>query len=133
MRIAYLNKDEVNREIVARIAARFGAVICNLGNGDARSDIGAEAVLYNLDDMPRDLRPAVLQGLTRSTQDLAVGVHGYDLRDDEIAALRGNGVAASQRLDSDLVRNLWKAILRRRSVVLPSDTTTDLTWVNLVK
>jgi len=56
-----------------------------------------------------------------------------NLSDEELNALRRNGVAASRRLDADLLRGLCKAVRQRKSAVLANDGPTELTWVNLVK
>ncbi len=58
MRIAYLNKDEVNQHLAERMAAEYGAVICKLLSGEPFPDGLFDAVLYNLDEVPRDERSA---------------------------------------------------------------------------
>ena len=54
MRIAYVSTDEVDQALAARIAAECGAVVCNLLPHDPPPDGLFDAVLYNLDDVPRD-------------------------------------------------------------------------------
>jgi hypothetical protein len=63
MRIAYVATDEVNQALAARMAAQCGAMICHLRPGEVHADGLFDAVLYNLDGVPREQRPAFLEGL----------------------------------------------------------------------
>jgi hypothetical protein len=133
MRIAYFNNDEVNQALAARIAAKLGMTICNSSHDGARSDSEIDAVIYNADEMPEDLRCVLLKGLGRGSQDFFIAVHGYGLSDEELEFLRRKGIAASRRLDADFFRTLRRAVRRRQRAVLTNDGPADLTWVNLVK
>ena len=57
--------DEVNQSLAERMAAKCGAVICKLLSRESPPDGLFDAVLYNLDDVPPDERPEVLEGLRR--------------------------------------------------------------------
>jgi hypothetical protein len=133
MRIAYISRDEVNRALAVRMAAKLGTVVCNLAANDPPADGEFDAVLYNLDEAPLDLRRVLVQGLTHGAHEHLVAVHGYDLSDQELDALRRNGVPAARRLEPDLLRCLRRAVQQRTRAVVDHDGGTDLTCVNLVK
>jgi len=69
MRIGYVATDEVNQALAARMAAKCGAIICHLHPGEVHPDGLLDAVLYNLDDVPRDQQPAFLEELCLGTPD----------------------------------------------------------------
>jgi hypothetical protein len=132
MRIAYLTTDEVNRELVARMAAECGAVACALEPKDPAPDGRYDAVLHNLDDLTREERAALLEGLGRGQADHPTAVHGYVLTAEQARALDRQGVAAARRLHPGLIRGLVAAARTGREAVSSDDAATDLTWVNLV-
>ena len=138
MRIAYVNTDEVNQDLGG--TDRLGVLRRCLHTGSGRStpDGLFDAVLYNLDDVPRDQQPAFLEELCLGTTDCPTAVHGYGIADEQAQALRRHGVAVAQRLHPALLRSLCTAGLckaaRRSRATVPSDgALTDLTWVNLAK
>jgi hypothetical protein len=133
MRVAYATTDEVNQALAAQMAAECGAIICDRRPGEVPPNGLFDAVLYNLDDVPRDQRPAFLEGLCLSTPDCPTAVHGYDITDEQARTLNRNGVAAARRLDLDLLRNLLTAARESRAAVPRDEAGTDLTWVNLAK
>ena len=98
MRIGYVATDEVNQALAARMAAKCGAIICHLRPGEVHPDGLFDAVLYNLDDVPRDQQPAFLEELCLGTPDCPTAVHGYGIADEQAQALRRHGVAVAQRL-----------------------------------
>ena len=131
MRIAYVSTDEVDQALAAQMAAECGAVVCTLLPQDPPHDGLFDAVLYNLDDMPRDERAALLDELRRRQPDRPTAVHGYDITVEQARALNRDGVAAARRLHPGLIRSLLTAARRDRETVPPGDAGTDLTWVNL--
>jgi hypothetical protein len=133
MRIAYVNIDEVNRDLAARMAAKFGAVVCELLPQDPPPDGQFDAVLYNLDDVPRNQRFALVEGLRRGNAGHPTAAHGYDISDEQAETLRRGGVAVSPRLDAELLRSLCEAAREIQKPVRPEDASTDLTWVDLAK
>jgi hypothetical protein len=133
MRIAYINKDEVNRELATRLSAMYGAAIRGLLPNDLPRDGEFDAVIYNIDDIPRALRAALLQGLCHGAPDRPVAIHGYDITDKQLRALRRNGIAAAQRIDADLIRSLCKAAQQRKKAAVDHDDPIDLTWVNVAQ
>ncbi len=133
MRIAYATTDEVNQSLANRMAAECGAISCHLRPEDVPPYGLFDAVIYNLDDVPRELRPAFLEGLCLDSPHCPTAVHGYGITDEQGRTLNRNGVAAARRLHSDLLRSLFTAARQKLETVPQDDTKTDLTWVNLVK
>jgi hypothetical protein len=133
MRIAYVATDEVNQALAAQMAAQCGAIVCHLRPGEVHPDGLFDAVLYNLDDVPRAEQSALLAGFCRGKSNHPTAVHGYDITDEQARTLNRNGVAAARRLHSDLLRSLFTAARQDRETVPLDDTKTDLTWVNLAK
>jgi hypothetical protein len=109
MRIAYINTDEVNEALAARMAAECGAVVCEVFPKDPPPDGQFDAVLYNLDDVPRDQRSALIEGLCLGAPEHPTAVHGYDITDEQARTLRRNGVAVARRLHVVLLRSLCKS------------------------
>lgn len=134
MRIAYVSTDEVNQNLAERMAAKCGAVICIRPSREPAPDGLFDAVLYNLDDVPRDERSAVLEGLGRDKPAHPTAVHGYDITDEQARILKRYGVAATRRLHAGLLLRLSNAARQSRETetVPPDNDGTDLTWVNLV-
>ena len=138
MRIAYVNTDEVNQDLAERTASEYCAAVCILVPEGPPPDGLFDAVLYNLDEVLRDQRSALLERLRQATPHRPTAVHGYDITDEQARTLRRHGVAVAQRLHPALLRRLCTAGLckaaRRSRATVPSDgALTDLTWVNLAK
>jgi hypothetical protein len=133
MRIAYVNIDEVNQDLAARMAAKCGAVVCGLLPQDPAPDGQFDAVLFNLDDVPRDQRSALVEGLRQGKSGHPTAVHGFDISDEQAETLRRDGVAVSPRLHAGLLRRLCEAAREIQKPVQPEDASTDLTWVDLAK
>jgi hypothetical protein len=133
MRLAYATTDEVNRALATQMAAACGAVVCLVRPGEAPPAGVFDAVLYNLDDVPSDQRPGILDGLCLDPTACPTAVHGYSVTDREADALRRCGVAVARRIESGLVRRLCKAAQPRLATVPLDDTLTELTWVNVIE
>ena len=133
MRIAYVSIDEVNQALAEQMAAECGAVVCNLLPKDPPPDGLFDAVLYNLDDVPRDERPALLEGLRRGEPGQPTAVHGYDITDEQARTLRqercGRCATPAPRPLPACSRRLDRAARLSR----PTSDSTDLTWVDLAK
>jgi hypothetical protein len=132
MRITYVSTDEVNQALVARMAAECGAVVDTVLPQNSTPDGRFDAVLYNLDDVPRDRRSALLEELCRAKPGRPTAVHGYDLTDKQARALNRGGVATARRVHPGLIRSLLTAARRDLQTVPQDDAGTELTWVNLV-
>jgi hypothetical protein len=133
MRIAYVAADEVNQTLAARMAAECGAIIRRLSPEEVFPDGLFDAVLYNLDDVPRAEQPAFLEGHCLGIPDCPTAVHGYCITDEQAEALGRHGVAVAERLHPALLQRLCNAAHRSRATLPPLDTATDLTWVDLAK
>jgi hypothetical protein len=131
MRIAYVSTDEVSQDLATRIAAKFGVGVCKRLPKDPTTNDQCDAVLYNLDDVPRTERSALIEGFRRGKLDRPTAVHGYDITDEQARTLSRNGVANARRLHSELLCILFTAARRSRETVPPDGDSTDLTWVNL--
>lgn len=132
MRIAYFSNDDLDQALAAGMARECGAVICPRSPQDPRPDGPFDAVLYNLDDLPRDRRSALVDELCRAKSGRPTAVHSYDLTEEQAQALDRHGVSASRRLRPGLIRSLLSAARRDRETVPPDDAGTQLTWINLV-
>jgi hypothetical protein len=133
MRIAYVNTDEVNQDLASRMAAKCGAVVSVVLPADPPPGGLFDAVLYNLDNLPRDRRAALVEGLRRVKPVHPTAVHGYDISDEQAEALNQNGVAAARRLHHDLLRELLNGDREGRTAVPKDAARADRTWVNLAK
>jgi hypothetical protein len=133
MRICYVNADEVNLALATRLAATWGAVICPMRPGERPPAGRFDAALYDLDCVPGDQLPAVLEELGPGMSDHPRAVHGYCIADAQAKILHRYGVAVARRLDPTLFRRLCKAARRTCRTVSSDDPATELTWVNLVK
>ena len=132
MRIAYFSNDELDQALAAGMARECGAVICPRNPQDPSPDGPFDAVLYNLDDLPRDRRSVLLEELRRATPDRPTAVHGYDITEEQVRVLQLHGMVAARRLCPGLIRSLLTAPRRDRETVPQDDAGTQLTWVNLV-
>ena len=77
MRIAYMNTDEVNQALAERMAVACGAVVRTVLTKDSAPDGQFDAILYNLDDVPRAERFVLLEELRIGTPHSPAAVHGY--------------------------------------------------------
>lgn len=106
MRIAYLTTDEVNEDLAFQLADECGVILFPLSAHAAASDGRPDAVLYDWDSLPPDLREETLLASLANPSSCPVGVHGFSLDEEEVEALHQDGVAVFQRLGSDVFRML---------------------------
>jgi hypothetical protein len=133
MRIAYVNTDEVNKTVAARLARKFGAVIQQIHPKDLPTNGKYDAVLYNLDDVPRQRQGDILTELLRGSPTCPKAVHGYDLSEAQAGSLRLSGVAVAQRLQLELFRILWRTVVLNLASVPPDDALAEDTWIDLAQ
>ena len=131
MRIAYATTDEVNLVLAVKMASRWGATVSLVRPGDLAATARCDAVLHDLDVVPRDQRTAFLEELRHGTQDRPTAVHGYGIADEQAEALRHHGLTVAQRLHRGLLRSLCQAAQPSRAAIPPDDDLTGLTWINL--
>jgi hypothetical protein len=130
MRIAYLTIDEVNLARAVKLADRWGGTISLVRPGDQTATTGFDAVLHDLDVVPRQQRNALLEDFYDNPPARPTAVHGYGLTDEQAETLHRHGVVVAQRLHAGLVRSLCRAIRRSRVIVHAVDTPT---WINLAE
>src|SRR5262245_27637439 len=94
MRIAYLGLDEVNGALVRRWALRQGSRAVAVAQPDTVGLGPDVSVVLDLDHLPEPWRCAWVERLTAGRRVLA---HGYNLTDEEAAALRRAGVTVVRR------------------------------------
>jgi hypothetical protein len=133
MRIAYLTTDEINLILAKKLARRLGASISMVGTGSPVSTDRFDAVLHDLDAVPRDQQSTFIEWVGLGRADRPTAVHGYGITDEQAEALRRKGIAVAQRLDTRLIRGLVEAARRSRETVPPDDGSIELTWVNVAE
>ena len=131
MRITYVSTDEVNQDLADADRREVRRGICKRLPKDRKPDDLCDAILYNLDDVPRAERSALIERFRRGKPDRPTAVHGYDITDEQARTLGRNGVATAQRLHSDLLCILFIEARRHRKTVSPDGDRGELTWVNL--
>jgi hypothetical protein len=131
MRIAYINTDEVSQTVAAKMARKFGAAVYELNPKDLPTDVRYDAVLLNLDGVPRHRQGEVLAELLRGPWTCPKAIHGYDLSENQAGSLRLQGIAVAQRLQFDLFRILCRAFLQNLTSVPPDDALAEETWIDL--
>jgi hypothetical protein len=113
--VAYLTTDEVNEDLALRMAAECGITLRPLALQGAPPDGEFDAVVYDWDYLPADHRKAILSNLLSGFTPYRVVLHGYHLEDDQVEALRANGVLVHRRLDLEVFEGLRGAPVRVRS------------------
>lgn len=112
MRVAYVTTDEVNQELATQMAEDCGATLDSLSPRDPAPDGEYEAVLYDLDFLPRDSGRAILAELLAGPASRPVAVHSYQLATRQVAALRQRGCAVFPRLERRVFLQLRSAVAR---------------------
>src|SRR5262249_50711018 len=92
-----------------------------------------DAVLYDLDRVPGDRRPAVLDELFFGAPNHPTAVHGYGIADVQAKVLRRQGVVVARRLHLGLLHSLCQAAQPSRATVSLDDDPIDLTPINLAE
>jgi hypothetical protein len=107
--IAYHTTDEVNLESARRAARECGASLSGLPDPVAQPGESFAALMHDLDHVETQVGQAIVSELRSRPALLPVAVHGYHLRDEEIAVLHANGVVVSRQFKPELVRALCRA------------------------
>jgi hypothetical protein len=109
MRVAYITTDEVNQDLAARMAEACGATLDSLSPRDPPPDGQYQAVLFDLDFLPRDSGQVLLAQLLAHVPPRPVAVHSYRLGTQQAAALRRRGCAVYARLEPKVFHHLRSA------------------------
>lgn len=99
MLIAYLTTDEVNEDLANRMADDCGVAVAVLSLRDLLSNGRLEAVIYDIDYVPPNLRDEILTRLLSGAGSVPAAVLSYNLTDRQAESLRRQGVAVYRRLD----------------------------------
>ena len=110
MRVAYFTTDEVNEDLAVQLAEDCGASLDSFTPKDAPPTAEYEAIVYDLDHLPRETDSDMVRDLLAKPQAFPAAVHSYRLEHKQALALRQHGFAVYSRLDSKVFRNLRSAI-----------------------
>jgi hypothetical protein len=102
VKIAYLSTDEVNQDLAERLAAKSRVGLDLVSPRDPAPNGEYDAVVYDLDSWPQPQRAEVLSRLGNGRTLHAVAVHSYSLDEDQVEALRAQGVFVHRRLDAEV-------------------------------
>jgi hypothetical protein len=123
--VAYVSLDEVNQDLAATVADKYGATLASLASPAEMA--ACDAVVYDLDCLPSADRWHILAALICGPVKGVAAVHSYNLQPMQRRALRRKGVAVHRRLHSGwlsrLIRGkIGKAALTggRRVCILPA-------------
>jgi hypothetical protein len=111
MRFAYLTTDEVNQSLAPEMALGCGITLDTLFPKDGPPDRGYDAVVYDWDSWPVELRQEFLAGLEKEPLYRRVAVHAYHLPEDHAQALRSRGVILCRSLQPEVFERLHRASL----------------------
>jgi hypothetical protein len=114
MRIAYFTTDEVNLDLARRWARRIGCQLIPLSPREPLLDDQFDAVIYDLDYLPSELRRELLASLRNDPLPGPCAVHSYNLKRREAEALRFWGVQVRRRLQPGLFLRLRREALQRQ-------------------
>jgi hypothetical protein len=115
MRVAYLTTDEVNERLAQEFAIGCGVALCPLAPKEEPPDGEYDAVLYDLDSLPVERQREVMAALLAGPLPRAVAVHGYNMEDDQVEALRRRTVAVYRILQPRVFRFLRLAVISVRA------------------
>jgi len=104
--IAYISLDEVNQDLAARTAEKYGVTLDFFASPAGMATLPCDAVVYDLDSLSRDDRLHIFDELTCGPVKCLAAVHCYNMRPIEEAALRRNGVVVHRRLHSGWLSHL---------------------------
>jgi hypothetical protein len=121
VRIAYLTTDEVNQDLVIRMAEDCGATVYLLSPHDPPPDGRFDAVLCDWDYWPSHRRQEVLQELLTACAHGVVALHGYHLDEEYVEALQGHGIFAFHRLEPEILE-----FLVQRTGLIPGDVSAEI-------
>ena len=109
MLVVYFTPDDVNEELAMQFAAACGLTVRCIPFGSSRLTGEFEAVVYDWDYLPLPWRPDILATLLWNPLPCPVALHGYHLAEEEIEALRANGVQVHHCLQLNVFRGLCPA------------------------
>ncbi len=102
MRVAYLTVDEVNQDLAQRLAEDCGLVLYLLTPAEKSPEGPFDAVLYDWDFLPERQRGEILGELRSGMTRCLIGLHSYNVDDEEAAGMENLGMVVSRRLEPEL-------------------------------
>jgi hypothetical protein len=115
MRIAYLTVDEVNQDLALRLAADYGMTLSPHTFRDLPPDGQFDAVLYDWDHFPLSEQRKTLARLLDGPLFCPVGVHGYNVPEPQVEALRKKAVVVFHTRQPEVFLLLYLAAVQLRS------------------
>lgn len=115
MLIAYLTTDEVNEQLALHMAEEIGQTLCSLAPGDAPPDEDFDAAVYDWDYLPVRQQQAIRAQLLAGQGVRPAAIHGYNLDDNFVEALRRHDVAVYRVLQPELFHRLAREYKRVRT------------------
>ena len=106
MLVVYFTPDDVNEELAMQFAAACGLTVRCIPFGSSRLNGEFEAVVYDWDYLPLPWRHDILVTLLCNPLPCPVALHGYHLAEEQIEALRANGVQIHHCLQPNVFRGL---------------------------
>lgn len=106
---AYMTTDPLNEEDAGQLAGAAGLTLHLQFPKDPAPDGQFDVLIYDLDHWDPERRAETVAALTREPLLHPVAVHSYQLREQQITALRDNGVLVCRRLEPDVVVQLAQA------------------------
>ncbi|WP_435008271.1 hypothetical protein P12x_005531 [Tundrisphaera lichenicola] len=110
IQITYITDDDVHQDTAGKMAINCGAAIH--GRHPARvpaEGCWSDAVLYDLDAVEPDHRPALLSRILSEKRGCPTAIHGYALSDEQAEKLRRHRIAVAKRLSPELFHDLCEA------------------------
>ena len=106
MFIAYISLDEVNQDLVTRTVDEHFETMATFASRAEMASWPCDAVIYDLDCLPRNDRERVLDELMGDPVRRLAAVHSYNLEPAEKRRLRRNGVIVRRRLHAGWLSRL---------------------------
>src|SRR5438105_15693766 len=106
MLIAYVTTDEVNEQLALQMAEDSGETLCPLSPCDAPPDEDFDAVVYDWDYLPAQLQQAILVKLLADETPWPAALHGYNIDQGTVRALRKQNVAVHRTMQAKIFRQM---------------------------
>jgi hypothetical protein len=106
MHFGYVTTDDLNLDLATRLAEDCEIELYSLSPQEAVPQESLDAMLYDWDYVPPDLRREVLSRLVTRQFPYPVALHSYNLDAKQVRALRRHGVIVYPRLNATVFRLL---------------------------
>ena len=104
--LSYLTHDEVNEDEARQTIEACGARMIPLWLRDPLPTGEFHASIFDLDSLPPNKQQDVLDDLLTRARPGRVGIHTFQLDENQASALRQNGVRVVRQLHQDVIREL---------------------------